>query len=254
LVKNSLRLSAFAVKKLEMKKLVYHIMYRALGILLGMLAVASAAAQKPVQIIEVDQCDVIEIGVQEFPGDRYIWDLYTDPGVDFAQVDGDPDLDKHFEQDRKVAPVVRIHDLPHGTYFLRIMVWDDEVCTNNLLVFQLIVNEVLPTAEFEADPFCFGDYNEVRITLTGRGPWVLTYAWDENNEQTVTLAGNVDPIYYLPIPIMAPGQHSLWVMEVKDECSVNTYEVPKEIPFIIHSRPRTSRIYLKPDEEEEQKP
>jgi hypothetical protein len=237
-----------------MKKLVYHIIYRLAGILLGLLAVASAAAQKPVQIIEVDQCDVIEIGVQELPGDRYIWDLYTDPDVNFAQVDGDPELDKHFEQDRKAAPVVRIHDLPPDTYFLRIMVWDDETCTNNLLVFKLIVHEVLPLAEFEAEEYCYGDYNTVRITLTGRGPWELTYSFDQNNEQKITLAGNVDPIYYLPIPIMAPGKHSLWIMEVKDECSVNTFEVPNEVPFIIHSRPRTSRIYLKPDNEDEQKP
>jgi len=230
-------------------------MYRALGILLGMLAVASAAAQKPVPLIEVDQCDVIDVGVQEFPGDRYIWDLYADSTLNFAIEDGDVDWDIYFEQGIKVGPRIRVHNLPHGIYFLRVMVWDDVQCTNNLLVFKLVVHEVLPTVEGEADPFCFGDLNEARITFTGRGPWDLHYTWDdETGTQILVFEGIVEPIFYMPIPIMAPGKHSLWIMEVKDECSVNSFEVPLEVPFIIHSRPRTSRIYLKPDEEEGQNP
>ena len=230
-------------------------MYRLAGMLVAVMAVAGAAAQKPVQVIELDQCDVIDIGVQEFPGDRYIWDLYTDPSVNFAQEDGDVDWDVYFEQGRKVGPRVRIHHLPHGRYFLRVMVWDDVACTNNLLVFQLDVHEVLPVAEFEVDDYCYGDNSEVRINLTGRGPWELTYAWDDiTNKQVITLNGNVEPIYYLTIPLMPPGKHTLWVMEVKDECSVHSYEVPLDIPVIIHRRPSTSRIYLRPDEDEEEKP
>lgn len=215
-----------------------------------MLAVAGAMAQKPLQHIVIDQCEVIEIGVQEFPGDRYIWDLYTNPNFNFAVEDGDILADEYFEQGRKVGPVVRIHDLPAGQYFLRVMVWDEENCTNNLLVFGLEVLEVDQFVDVIAGEFCYGEDNFVRITLTGRGPWDLTYAWnDDTNEQYVTLNGIVDPIYYLPIPLFDAGKHSFWIMAVEDECRVNTYEVPIETELIIHVRPRTSRIYVKPEEE-----
>lgn len=224
--------------------------YKALGVLLVVLAVAPAAAQKPVQTIPINQCDVLELGVQEFTGDRYTWDIYTDSLSNFAQQQGDMDPAIYFEGAMYEGSTVRVHQLPAGIYFLRVMVWDEVNCTNNLLVFRLEVEEMLPTVDLEADPFCYGDYNEVRITLTGHGPWELAYTWDdETNTQIVTLNGNVDPIYYLPIPIMDPGKHSLWVMEVKDECSVYTFEVPKELEFIIHARPKTTRIYVKPEEE-----
>jgi hypothetical protein len=224
-------------------------MYKALGILLVVLAVAPAMAQKPVQTIPVSQCDVLELSVQEFTGDRYTWDIYSDSVANFAQADGDLDRITYFEGGMYEGSTVRVHGIEEGIYFVRVMVWDEVNCTNNLLVFRLDVEESMPTVDVEANPFCYGDYNEVRIILTGRGPWELTYAWDETtNTEIVSLNGNVDPIYYIPIPVMAPGKHSFWVMSVKDECTVNTFEVPIEKEIIIHARPKTTRIYVKPED------
>ena len=230
-------------------------MRRILGIIPGVLAVAFATAQKPVQHIVVDQCEVLEIGVQEFAGDRYIWDLYSTPDVNFALEDGDILSDEYFEQGRKVGPSVRIHDLPPGRYFVRVMVWDEVACTNNLMVFSLEVQDIDQYLEVRAGEFCFGQDNYIRITFTGRGPWDLTYAWnDETNEQYVTLYGIVESNYQVRIPMFDAGKHSFWIMEVNDECRVSTYEIPLETEFIIHPRPRTSPIYLKPEEDEQQNP
>ena len=47
-----------------------------LGILLVVLAMGNAMAQKPVPYFEVNHCDTLELGVVEWPGDRYTWDVY----------------------------------------------------------------------------------------------------------------------------------------------------------------------------------
>jgi hypothetical protein len=237
-----------------MKQLVYHIMYRFAGIILGMLAVAQAAAQKPVQHFEVDQCEFIDFSVVEFTGDRYTWDLYTDPTVNFAQKQGDLDPAIYFENGMYQGSTVRVIGLDPGWYFLRVMVWDEVNCTNNLLVFSLEVIEQLPTADLEADPFCYGDVNEVRVILTGRGPWTVTYTYDhETNQKTVNLNGETN-LHYLGIPNLSPGAYQFWIMEVTDQCTVRSYPDPEKTEVLIYPSPSTSRIYVKPEEDEEQNP
>jgi hypothetical protein len=235
-----------------MTKLVHHIMYRLSGIFLGLLAVASAAAQKPVQHFEVDQCETIELSVIEFMGDEYTWDLYTDSTVNFATEQGDMDPALYFEGGMYRGSTVWVKNLPAGNYFLRVMVWDEVNCTNNLLVFSLDVIEQIPTADLEADPFCYGDVNEVRVTLTGRGPWTVTYTYDhETNQKTVNLNGDTD-IHYIGLPVLDPGSYRFWIMEVTDQCSVHSYPDPEKTEVTIYPRPRTTRIYVKPEEESEE--
>jgi hypothetical protein len=222
-------------------------MYWFLGILPGVLAVAPAAAQKPVQHFEVDQCEFIEFSVVEFEGDRYTWDLYTDPDVNFAQEQGDQ---SYFENGMYEGSSVSVIGLRPGWYFLRVMVWDEVNCTNNLLVFSLEVKEQLPTADLEADPFCYGDVNEMRVILTGRGPWTVTYTYDhESNKKTVNLNGETE-LHFIGIPVLDPGSYRFWVMEVTDQCTVRSYPDPDKVEVNIHPRPRTTRIYVKEEEEE----
>ena len=64
-------------------------MYRTLGTILVALTVATAAAQKPVQLIEVEKCETMEFSVVDWPGDRYTWDLYRDSTVNYAKAKGD---------------------------------------------------------------------------------------------------------------------------------------------------------------------
>ena len=232
-----------------MKQLIYHMMRRIPGILLAVLAVASAVAQKPVQHIIVDQCDSYEFSVVNMPGDRYTWHLYTEMDwdtVNFATNDGNVDPTPFFENGMYQGSTVRVNFLDPGRYFLRLMVWDEVGCTNNLLVFLIDVEESLLDAQLEADEFCYGDPAEIRIILTGRGPWDVTYTYGDGSA-VVNLNGITDPIYFAPIPMLEPGTTDFWVMEVTDECTVKTYTVPQKIGVVIHPTPVNTRIYLKED-------
>ena len=237
-----------------MRKLIYHMMYRLPGIILGLLAVAFAAAQKPVDVIPLDQCEEINISVQEFPGDRYEWDLYPDPDVNFAVGYGEPELDQYFFGGIKTGSEIKLFNLPAGRYFLRVMVWDEANydCTNNLLLFILDVAEPMAWLE-EPDPFCYGEVNSVNIVLTGIGPWDIVYAYDDGTGvQMVNLNGLKEMHFTIPADLK-PNKYEFWIMEVYDGC-VRSYPDPKKVNVIIHPKPRTSGIYIKPREDEEQKP
>src|SRR5690606_34412828 len=123
-------------------KLVYNIIYRLPGLIPILLAVASASAQKPVEIIQIDQCDELTLSIQEYPGDRYIWDIYSNPAANFAIEDGNLNPQAYFLNGSNTGPTVTIgQKLPAGRYFIRIMAWTEanNDCTNNLLVFILDV-------------------------------------------------------------------------------------------------------------------
>ncbi|SHF10494.1 hypothetical protein SAMN05444274_103507 [Mariniphaga anaerophila] len=224
-------------------------MCRIPGILLGVLVVASAMAQKPVQHIIVDQCDSYEFSVVEMPGDRYTWHLYTELDwntVNFATNDGNVGPTPYFENGMYQGSTVRVNFLDPGRYFLRVMVWDEVACTNNLLVFLIDVEESKPEATIEADDYCYGDPAEIKIILTGRGPWDVTYTYGDGTAQ-VNLNGLTDPVYFAPLPVLEPGTTDFWIMEVTDQCTVNTYTVPQKIGVVIHPTPVNSKIYIKED-------
>src|SRR6056297_376982 len=122
-----------------MKQLIYHIMQRIPGILLVVLAVASAVAQKPVQHIVVNQHDTIEFSVEYWPGDDYTWDIYDDPGLNFALENERLDPALYFVDGDYRGSTVYVTNLPPGMYYLRVMVWDEVNCTNNLTLFVLEV-------------------------------------------------------------------------------------------------------------------
>lgn len=219
-------------------------MRRIPGILLAVLAVASAVAQKPVQHIEVNQCETFEFSVVEWPGDRYTWDLYRDSTVNFAWEKGDVGPVPYFEDGMYEGNTVRVNFLETGRYFLRVMVWDEVACTNNLLVFSINVLESLPEAVFLGDSVCIGDPPLVKIVFTGLGPWNVTYTYgDESN--AVNINGIVEEEYTIPVPPLPVGTTDFWVMEVSDDCTVNSYPVPQKVGVVIFPIPVSSRIYLK---------
>lgn len=224
-----------------MKKLIYHILYRLSGILLVILAVTSATAQKPVQHFEVDQCEILEFSVVDWPGDRYTWDLYRDSSVNFATTQGDVDPWGYFV-DTYEGSTVEVNWLEAGRYFLRVMVWDEVRCTNNLMVFSVDVIEHQPEAYIVGDSACIGDPLVMKIVFTGKGPWGVTYTYG-NETNAVNLNGITEPEYSVPLPTFPVGETEFWVMEVTDQCNVNTYIVPEKEPVVVHPKPTNSRIY-----------
>ena len=231
-----------------MVQLKKHIIHFTLAIVLAVLAVANAAAQKPVQSFEVSQCDTLEFRVDQIIGDRYTWDLYANSNENFAIEQGDMESAIYFENGMYEGAIVRVLNLPAGTYFLRIMAWDEVNCTNNLLVFQMDVIEP-PPPELVGDSLCIGQVPMVKVTFTGSGPWDYEYAFSDG-VNTVNLIGHTDdPEVTIPITDPLPvGETKFWIMEVTDACTVKTYETdPPSTGILIYPKPSQSQIYLKDD-------
>jgi hypothetical protein len=223
----------------------YHIIYRILGILLVVLTVASALAQKPIIYIKVPQCETIEFSVVDMPGDRYTWDVYRDSTVNFAIEKGDMDPVPIFEDGMYEGSTVRANGLDVGRYFVRVMVWDEKTCTNNLMMYLVDIYDDPPTAELTGDSLCIGDPAVVRIVLTGRGPWNLTYTYKSEpngNEVSVNLNGVTEPDFTVTMPPLPVGITDIWVQQIIDECTENLIPSDKA-RIIIYPKPSNSRIY-----------
>ena len=227
-----------------MRKLIYHIIRRIPGILLVVLTVAPAMAQKPIQHFVVEQCETYEFSVVDVPGDRYTWDLYRDSTVNFAYEKGDVDPVTYFENSMYEGSTVRVNWLEPGRYFLRVMVWDEVNCTNNLLLFLIDVLESKPEATIESDPTCEGEQTVLRFILTGRGPWNVTYTYGDGTN-VINLNGITETEFVVPIDPLPPGITQFWVMEVSDDCTINSYPVPAKTDVEVYPTPTNSRIYVK---------
>jgi hypothetical protein len=213
-------------------------------ILLVLLTVASAMAQKPVNHIEVEQCETIEFSVVEWPGDRYTWDLYTElewDTVNFAQQSGNVEPVPYFEDGMYQGSTVQVHWLDVGKYFLRVMVWDETTCTNNLLVFSVDVKEHIPQAILTGDSLCYGEPAVFRIVLTGMGPWDVAYTYGDGTA-TVNLNGVIDPVQTISLPPLPVGLTEVWVKEIIDQCNSNV-KPSEKARIVIYPIPTQSKIY-----------
>jgi len=229
-----------------MKRFIAHIIYRTLGILLVILTVATASAQR----FQVNQCETIEFSVVDVPGDRYTWALYRDSTVNFAQVDGDVDPVTYFADNGNPpkyyeGSTVYVNWLETGTYMLRVIVYDEENCTNNLKMFIIDVLDNPPEATLEVDSVCIGETAIVKIILTGVGPWDITYTYGDGTD-VINLNGIVEDEYTVPAPMLPVGKTDFWIMEVSDDCTINSYVAdPTKVGVLIYPKPTSSKIYLK---------
>lgn len=229
-----------------MKQLITHIMYRTLGILLVALTVATAVAQIPVQHIEAYQCETIEFSVVDWPGDRYTWDLYNEKDwfkVNFATENGNVDPGGYFEKGMYQGSTVRVNWLEKGLYFLRVMVWDETTCSNNLLVFKVDVLEHELNATLEGDSVCYGDPVVFKIVLTGLGPWDIKYTFGDGTA-TLNLNGITEPEQTVSLPPMPAGQFEVWITEIIDQCSQNLLPTGKA-RIVIYPKPANTKIILR---------
>jgi hypothetical protein len=229
-------------------------MRRIPGILLAVLAVASAVAQKPVQHIVVSEHDTIEFSVVEFPGDRYTWDIYVDPTINFALENDRLDPALYFVDGMYEGSTVLVTNLEPGLYFVRVMVWDEVACTNNLLVYSLEVLEV-PEADLYGEEACFGDPTFLRVVLTGVGPWEVIYT-DGIDSKQVNLNGNPgEEQYILVTPIMMEPVdeviiYEYWIEYIKDlGTGGENFKPSDKARIVIYPIPANSKIYLKDEEE-----
>jgi hypothetical protein len=205
----------------------------------------SAMAQKAVPYYEISQCDTLELSVVEWPGDRYTWDLYVDSTVNFATQNGDITPVPYFVNDMYEGSTVQITGLTVGRYFARVMVWDEQNCTNNLMVFMFDIFEQKPYAELYGDSVCYGEPVKMKIVFTGTGPWEVIYTYGDGTTH-LNLNGDIgekEKEFTPPIVALPVGPTEFWILEVKDQCTVNNEIVDKTVVHI-YPRPRSSRIYV----------
>lgn len=234
---------------LNMKKLIIHIIRLALGILPVVLAVGNTAAQ-----IVVDQCDTMEFSVTSrpnIPESHFVWGIYeaSDLPTDVLDPAGTIGPVPYFVNDQYAGRTVQVVGLDPGKYYVRIHVWDEVSCTDNIEMYVMEVVETTPEIVLEGDSVCIGDPVFVKIIFSGLAPYRIDYIiGDELTGSWVNLNGQVDPD--ITIPIMAPlpvGATTFWVMEVSDDCKVITYEEDERpnTGILIFPKPVNSQIYLK---------
>ena len=227
-----------------MKRLIAHIIYLALGILLVALTVADAVAQKTITHIVVNRHDTIEFSVEEWPGDRYTWDIYTDSTLNFAHEHDHLDPAVYFVDGMYEGNTVRVTGLEAGRYFVRVMVWDDVACTNNLLLFIVDILDI-PEADLYGDEACFGDPTFLKIVLTGTGPWEIIYT-DGIDSETVNLIGDPGTEIIIPINPFPTKDTEYWISYIKDIGSGGENLIPgQKVKVVIYPIPVNSKIYLK---------
>jgi len=230
-----------------MKRLITHIIYRTLGILLVVLTMAFTAVAQ----IVVDQCDTMEFSVvsrPNIPETHFVWAIYNsseDP-TDVLDPAGALDPTPLFVDGQYAGRTVQVTGLQAGKYYVRIHVWDDVTCTDNIEMYVMEVIENLPTAELFGDSLCIGEPAEIKIIFTGIGPYDIEYTYGDGTN-IVNLNGIVENEITIPITNPLPvGTTNFWVMTVTDQCTVNSYELdPVEVGVIIYPKPANSKIYLK---------
>jgi hypothetical protein len=132
---------------------------------------------------------------------------------------------------------------------VRIHVWDEVSCTDNIEMYVLEVIEKPLDIELYADSVCIGEPTLVRIVFSGVGPYdIVAHYGDALNPTVVNLNGEVGPEVTVPITEVLPvGETKFWVMTVTDDCKVHSWE-ESERPSVgvwIYPKPDQSRIYLK---------
>ena len=237
-----------------MKRLIYHIIYLALGILLVTLTVKNSTAQ-----IVVDQCDTMEFSVVSRPSideTHFVWGIYnasTDP-TDILDPAGTLDPALYFVDGMYASGegrTVKVTGLGPGKYYVRIHVWDEVNCTDNIEMYVMDVVETIPEIVLEGDSVCIGEPVVVKIIFTGVGPYTIDYGYgDELTGNVVNMNGVIvdGPEYTLPITDPLPvGETTFWVIKVEDDCKAYEFPIDERpnIGVLIYPKPTSSQIYLK---------
>lgn len=228
-----------------MKRLIAHIIYLTLGILPVVLTVENTTAQ-----IVVDQCETMVFSVTSRPSiddTHFVWAIYnsSESPTDVLDPTGSLDPATTFVDGQYAGRTVEVTNLEPGKYYVRIHVWDEISCTDNIEMYLLEVTENKPTAELIGDSLCIGETAEIKIIFTGIAPYDVVYTYGDGTDW-VNLTGIVEDEVTIPIPMLPVGTTEYWIMEVSDDCTVNSYVAdPNKVGVLIYPKPVSSQIYLK---------
>jgi len=235
-----------------MAKRFAHIITTALlGIILVALSVANASAQ-----IVIDECDTMEFEVVSRPSideSHFVWGIYTasDSAKDVLDPAETLDPALYFVDGQYAGRKVRVAGLEPGKYYVRIHVWDEVTCTDNINMYVMEVLEKIPELELLGDSVCIGDPATVRIIFTGVGPYTIDYTYgDAITGNVVNVNGVIVDGPEVTIPIMEPlpvGETTFWVIKVEDDCKAYEYPVDERpgTGIMIYPKPVKQPIYLK---------
>lgn len=184
----------------------------------------------------------MELSVVDMKGDEYTWDFFQDSTANFALNDDRLDPILYFDDgDYRDSSHVIVTGLTPGRYFLRVTAWDEQACTNNLIMFLIDVLEHFPEATVESDSLCYDDPVVFKIVLTGYGPWDLKYTYGDG-KTVVNLNGVTEPEQTIKLPALPVGTTEVWVQEIIDQCSSNIKPSEKG-RIVIFPIPTNSKIY-----------
>ena len=217
-----------------------------MGLILLMLVmtVATAMAQKKLSHIVIEECETLELSVVDMMGDEYTWDFFKDSTANFAVNDDREDRLLYFSDgDYRDSSTVTVTGLTPGRYFLRVTAWDEQACTNNLIIFLIDVLEHFPEATVIGDSLCYDDPVVFKIVLTGYGPWDVKYTYG-NGTTVINLNGITEPEITVKMPPLPVGTTDVWVQEIIDQCSSNIKPSEKG-RIVIFPIPTNSKIYPK---------
>ena len=213
-------------------------------LLMLVLTVATAMAKKKLSHIVIEECETLELSVVDMMGDEYTWDFFKDSTANFAVNDDREDPLLYFSDgDYRDSSTVTVTGLTPGRYFLRVTAWDEQACTNNLIIFLIDVLEHFPEATVIGDSLCYDDPVVFKIVLTGYGPWDVKYTYG-NGTTVINLNGITEPEITVKMPPLPVGTTDVWVQEIIDQCSSNIKPSEKG-RIVIFPIPTNSKIYPK---------
>jgi hypothetical protein len=233
-----------------MIRLLYIARYQALAVLLLMLsALAPAIAQNVVYQTVVYQGETTELGVEQMPGDTYVWDIYNDSTVNFATATGTAVADGQVEfVSGNIGATVSVLWKTPGVYFYKVTAMDITGCTMNLRVGIVRVLPSLPTAVIEVNPLeiCIGEWAELTVTFTGKAPWSFRLQEKDNDgTRVVEYSGVNDANNPYTIRINPSMTTEYTVIEVTDARAVQK-KPSNSVILTVNPLPVSSPIYLKP--------
>lgn len=234
-----------------MKKLIYHIIKGTLGILLVGLAMAKSGSA---QHIQITQCDTMTFAVTSRPNiddTHFVWDIYNASSEPTDVLDYTTNLDRatYFADGQYAGRSVDVTGLEPGMYYVRIHLWDEISCTDNVEMYVLEVLEEDPFVDLYADSVCVGEPSTVTIVFSGLGPYSVSYIYgDEITGNHVNLNGtivndNVEVV--IPLPAMPDGTYEFIITRIMDDCMDKIYEEADRprTGVVIYPKPINSEIY-----------
>lgn len=201
------------------------------ALLLLLLAVAPAAAQNVAY-----QGETTTLAVVAEPDCNYKWELYNDGTGNLVDKPGNAQPSEAVFVGSPNQPSVDVRWLTPGIYYYKVTVTDNITgCSSNLKIGRMEVKEALPTATITSDhqTICDGDEATLEVTLTGKGPWDLTYSDDTDHLTTIT--GITESEYQLVVKPRRSTEY--FITEVKDQNAVNSIAKPTKVWVFWTDRP-----------------